>query len=632
MTGNAGDLPQSAGPACVAAAGGLVMSRAQALPRFELGPDDGTGTKPLVLPWRATLADAVRAIGGGQSAEHLETWVSGGIGMTLETSARGMSINMPDGPPYVDGELLRGRVVAILDQWDRLANEPMGSVVPWGVGDKTVIDAASGTAVPPPSRLVPRTIADAGKGAAGDICLIDDAGSVTWAELAALAADYAAGLWQAGLGPGDVAAVALPRNRHLIAAYLGVWHVGAAFAPVDATHPAARVARQLEAVGARAVVGDPGNTLPGPLPRIRPVRGSSAPEHRHSPGELAYVMCTSGSTGEPKAVGVSHGALAGCVEAFRDVLGDGRRTAYLTGSTFDISLLEFTYPLTTDGVLLVVGDARRRDPANTTRWLLDQRADLIQATPSAWSLMTDALGEDMSHTVLLCGGEALAPDLAARLTATGAQVWNCYGPTEATIWATVQPLTSETTGPVSIGRPLPGTTAHVLSGPGLVPVAVGEPGELYIGGRQLAVGYLGRDDLTAEAFVTHPVHGRVYRTGDICSWRDDGTLRFHGREDGQVKVRGHRVELVEIDAAVESHPKVRRAATLLSGEGETASLLCCLEPADGAYPDATELRTFIAGLLPGAWVPARFAIVDELPRTSSGKVDRRALTALASNS
>ncbi|MEV6162005.1 amino acid adenylation domain-containing protein [Streptomyces sp. NPDC052052] len=614
-------------------AAGLVMSRAQRLPRFTIGPD-GEAAQPLVLPWRVTLDAAARAVAERFPATDTapgDRWQSGRTGLLLRAGRpEGFSVTVPEDLRHLDADLVTGRVTALLDRWDETSASSLGQVPLWGERDRAVIGSGSGTTLPAPRRTVAQAFADRTAEEPDGECLVDDHGVMSCAELAFLAANYTTGLRRAGIGPSDVVAVDLPRDRQLIAACLGIWGAGAAFMPVDTGHPAERVAGQLAAAGARAIVGDPDGRLAGSLPHVGPVPGSPhTPSHHSAPDDLAYVLCTSGSTGKPKAVGVSHGALAGCVDAFTGILGAGRRVAHLTAATFDISLLEFAYPLVTDGVLLMVDNVRRKEPAAAIQWLTDQRADVIQATPSMWSLLVDCLRGDWSHAVLLCGGEALAPGLAARLTSTGAQLWNCYGPTEATIWCTTHRVEPGTDPAVPIGTPLPGTTAHVLTGPDLEPVPVGELGELCVGGRQLALGYLGRDDLTAQAFVDHPVHGRIYRTGDICSWQRDGTLRIHGRTDDQVKVRGHRVELPEVDAVAESCPGVRRAAGVVVQQGDDLALLCCLELQPGASPDVSDIRAFMAARLPSAWVPTQFAVLAELPRMSSGKIDRRSLRALA---
>ncbi|GGK31818.1 hypothetical protein GCM10011583_74510 [Streptomyces camponoticapitis] len=617
----------------VLTAAGLVMSRAQRLSRFTIGPEGGAA-QPLVLPWRVTLDIAARAVAERFPAAGTtpgDRWLSGRTGLLLRPGRAGrFSVTVPEDLRHLDADLVTGRVTALLGRWDETLASPLGQVPLWGERDRTVIGSGSGTTLAAPRRTVPQAFADRTAAEPDGECLVDDHGAMSCAELASLAADYTAGLRRAGIGPSDVVAVDMPRDRQLIAACLGIWGAGAAFMPIDTDHPVERVAGQVAAAGARAVVGDPDGRLAGSLPRVGPVPGGPHTPLRHSAtDDLAYVLCTSGSTGLPKAVGVSHGALAGCVDAFIGLLGVGRRVAHLTAATFDISLLEFAYPLVTDGVLLMVDSVRRKEPAAASQWLTDRRADVIQATPSMWSLLVGCLRGDWSHAVLLCGGEALAPGLAARLTSTGADVWNCYGPTEATIWCTTHRVGPGTDGVVPIGTPLPGTTAHVLTGPELEPVPVGELGELCVGGRQLAVGYLGRDDLTAEAFIDHAVHGRLYRTGDICSWQRDGTLRIHGRTDDQVKIRGHRVELTEVDAVAESCPGVRRAAAVAVPQGDDLALLCCLEPQPGASPDVADIRAFMAARLPSAWLPTQFAVLAELPRMSSGKIDRRSLRALA---
>ncbi|MEU5552801.1 amino acid adenylation domain-containing protein [Micromonospora sp. NPDC047793] len=600
----------------------LVLAHAGAAPTVtgEL-TDPATGRSVTVsAPWRARRS-VLEALVGKQIAQ---------IGS--DTAIR---VDHGDGPhilvtgadltPSADAALLAGRVDRVLATADDV---PVGAIDLCGEEDLRIVAAAHRPGRGP-GDSVPALVRAQALAHPTAIAIEDAGRSVTYTDLVAAADRYAGVLRTAGVAPGDVVAVGLPRRAELVVTLLAVWSLRAAFLPVDPKHPQARLDTLLDTADARfAVLADPQTTRPDcrvvappagdPLPAAAPLPAGDPP----TGDDLAYAMSTSGSTGRPKVVGVSHAALAHCVVTFADLLAPGTPTvAGTTALTFDISLLELFLPLATGGRLLLVDDATRRDPARLGGYLSAARPDLIQATPSGWRLILPHLSGDLAGRTLLCGGEAVTADLAARLVDTGATVWNVYGPTEATIWCTAHRLGPPVPDPVPIGAPLPGTVAVVRGRDGR-PVPVGQVGELHVGGPQLAVGYLGDPERTAVVF-----RDDEYRTGDLCAWRPDGTLSYHGRADNQVKIRGHRIELEEIETYAERHPAVIQAAAVVVTAAEDDQRLVLYVRTGGDGPAVTDvaLREHLAASLPTALLPQRIVALPELPLTPSQKVDRRAL-------
>jgi amino acid adenylation domain-containing protein len=358
--------------------------------------------------------------------------------------------------------------------------------------------------------------------------------------------------------------------------------------------------------------------------------GSGAFASMPRPGDLAYVISTSGSTGRPKGVEVEHGALANLLHAMGGLLGAGPDHAWLavTSPSFDISALELLLPLTAGGRVVLAEDGATRDPEALVRLVRARGVTHVQATPSLWRLLLEA-GFDEPGVVGLCGGEALPAALARELRPRVARLLNGYGPTETTLYSTVWEVPAEVAS-VSIGRPIDRTRVAVLD-ERLDLVPAGLEGELCIGGAGVARGYRGRPSLTAERFVADP-HGppgaRLYRTGDRVRWRPDGQLEFLGRADGQVKVRGHRVELGEIEAALLDHASVSQAAAVLrQGEPDEPGepRLVAYVVARGGRPDAAEVHAHLARTLPDAMLPSAIVVLERLPLTVGGKLDRGAL-------
>ncbi|HEX7312965.1 MAG TPA: amino acid adenylation domain-containing protein [Pyrinomonadaceae bacterium] len=467
-------------------------------------------------------------------------------------------------------------------------------------------------------------------------------GRLTYAELNARANRIARHLLTLGVGAGTLVGVLMERTPEMVAALLGVLKAGAAYVPLDAQFPPRRLAYMLEDSAApvllteerfRAALAD----TPARLVYLDAERETIA---QHSNDELArdadeespaYVIYTSGSTGRPKGVVVPHRAVVNFLRAMRREPGLDEADTLLAVTTlsFDIAALEIFLPLTVGARVRLASREVASDATLLAKTLADAGATVMQATPATWRMLVESGWREGSGLKMLCGGEALPRELADELLRRGQEVWNLYGPTETAIWSSALKLEAAG-GAVPIGRPIANTRLRVLDA-SMNPVPVGVYGELYIGGRGLAHGYLNRPALTAERFVPDPFddeHGaRLYRTGDLVRHLDGGALEFAGRLDQQVKLRGFRIELEEIEAAVNRHESVREAVVVAREVAAGDSRLVAYVVSEGGATDAAELRRALKEFLPDYMLPSSFVFLDALPLTPNGKVDRKALPA-----
>ena len=475
------------------------------------------------------------------------------------------------------------------------------------------------------------------------VAVTADGGSYTYAELIAAAGRVAHGLRAHGVGRGDRVGVCVERSERMVAALIGVLMADAAYVPLDPAFPRDRLAYMIEDAGVHVVITDrpSADALPDSVAtRLfadvdAPLWSVAAPDAARSvsdSAEAAYVIYTSGSTGRPKGVEVPHRAMVNFLTtmARQPGLAADDVLAAVTTLSFDIAGLELFLPLTVGARVVVASRADVTEGGRLLDLLHRSHATVLQATPATWRLLIEGGWTGNPPLKMLCGGEALPRDLANALVERGGSLWNIYGPTETTVWSSAERVVAGT-GPVSIGRPIGNTQLYVLDTSGqLVPPGV--PGELYIGGDGVALGYVKRPDLTAERFLPDPFAdrpgARMYRTGDVAKYRRDGRIDCLGRLDHQVKLRGFRLELGEIEAALVDHPAVREAAVVLQRDpaGE-ARLVAFAVPASEALPTASDLRRQLRTRLPDYMVPAIFIELRALPLTQNGKVDRGALPA-----
>jgi amino acid adenylation domain-containing protein len=473
------------------------------------------------------------------------------------------------------------------------------------------------------------------------VAVTDGRTALTYGELDRAAERVARRLGSAGIGRGDAVGLCTDRSTAVVVGLLGILKAGAAYVPLNFEHPPARLAHELATTAARAVVAQ--RAVAGRLPELTAglvllededaVADGARAGSDVSPDDLAYVMFTSGSTGAPKGVEVTHASLVNYVDAIVRLLGaDAEPLAFglVSAPSTDLGNTAIFPALCSGGTLILVDPAEAADPGALARRLEAEPVDVLKIAPSHLAaLLAGGDGRVLPRRTLVCGGELLSWQLVDRVRELGAcAIVNHYGPTETTVGCCAYPVPEappeERPASVPIGAPLANTACYVLDDR-LQPVPLGAPGRLYVSGAGVARGYAGDPEETAARFLADPFAAgeRMYDTGDIVRRLPDGMLEFLGRADDQVKIRGHRVEPGEVEAALRSHPLVRDAVVVARGEEGGARLVAyCAAAADA---NEEELRSHLAGILPEPMLPSVLAILDALPLTPSGKVDRAAL-------
>ncbi|HLK33364.1 MAG TPA: amino acid adenylation domain-containing protein [Terriglobales bacterium] len=465
----------------------------------------------------------------------------------------------------------------------------------------------------------------------------DNAGAITYEALNARSNRLARHLCQMGVGPGVLVGICIDRSLDMVTALLAVLKAGGAYVPLDPSFPKQRLTYMAADAGLQVVLtqkkfaGLLGDDHAGAICIDRESDWASYPDDdlraRAKADDLAYVIYTSGSTGKPKGVEISHRSLLNLLLSMQQKPGltsDDRLLAVTTLS-FDIAGLELFLPLITGATLIIADGETTRDGARLAARISQSRTTVMQATPVTWRLLLQSGWKGNPALRIWCGGEALSRDLAEQLLPRCHSLWNLYGPTETTIWSAVCRVESGI-GPVLIGEPVANTEFHVLDQRGeLVPLGV--PGELHIGGLGLARGYHNQPELTREKFVHSSIgSGRLYKTGDLVQRRSDGRLEFLGRIDNQLKVRGFRIEVGEIEAVLATHSAIKSAvvAARPDNSGELQLIAYPIASTDLA-PTAEALRGFLRQSLPDYMLPAQFVFLDAFPVTPNGKIDRAAL-------
>ncbi|HEY9132927.1 MAG TPA: amino acid adenylation domain-containing protein [Dyella sp.] len=451
-------------------------------------------------------------------------------------------------------------------------------------------------------------------------------------------------LVERGVAPGQIMAMALPRDENLLVAMLAIGLAGAAYLPLDLGAPDERLANLLGDAGPTLLLTSQAfaprlehlGTPLAMLARADTVQALTDPQSfdLSTPETSAYVLYTSGSTGLPKGVEVSHSNLSNMLEATRRLLVPIASERFLATTTviFDIAALELFLPLIVGAQTVIASDDIVRDPSRLATLVCEQGIDYMQATPSLWRMLLSYGETDLSGVHALAAGEALPGELALRLAQQADKVTNLYGPTETSVYATAIELSRVDLPAPPIGRPLLNTRVYVLDASG-GPVPTGCPGELYIAGACVAKGYLQRPELTAQRFLPDPFYpggGRMYRTGDVVRWREDGVLEYLGRTDQQIKIRGHRVEPGEIEARLLECADIADAAVTANPAGSEGDvrLSAYLVPVDGAVLQVEAVRRHLADKLPAYMIPSALVPVPALPLTPNGKLDRKALPAV----
>ncbi|WP_030785460.1 non-ribosomal peptide synthetase [Streptomyces sp. NRRL S-920] len=560
------------------------------------------------------------------------------------------------------GEELAARLVRFLGSMAASPDVPLSRIDILGPAERELVlnEWNATTTTPAPALLHDVFTARAAR-TPDATALVSGASRISFGTLEAAANRLARYLIGRGVGPERRVAVALPRSADTVVALLAILKAGGTYVPVDTAYPAERIAHLLGdstpvlllttrevAAGlperARAV---PRVTVDDPALRTRlgaHPGGAIADSERTAPlrsCHAAYVLYTSGSTGRPKGVVVEHASVANLFhDHFR---AQGRYAAELAAAerpyrmaltaslSFDASWNLLLW-MVAGQELHLIDDTLRGEPAALVRYLTEAGIDIVDTTPSHLEQLREAglgsAGHPLPRVVFL-GGEAVGKSLWQQLRALpDCDVHNMYGPTECTVDSLVARLDDDAE-PV-VGEPIANTRAYVLDA-ALCPVPAGVPGELYLAGAGLARGYLHRPGLTAERFVADPFGPpgtRMYRTGDRVRRRRNGRVEYLGRVDDQVKLRGFRIELGEVEAALTAHPEVARAAVVVrSARAGADQLVGYVVPASGADPDPADLRSALGRSLPEWMVPAAVLVLDELPLTAHGKLDRRALPA-----
>lgn len=468
-----------------------------------------------------------------------------------------------------------------------------------------------------------------------------------YGELNAKANQLAGYLRALGAKPGVTVGIGLDRSLEMVIALLAVLKTGAAYVPLDPEFPRDRlrymsVNASLTVVLTSASLSDRFDAQVCRVLCLDREGDAIAQEGDHdlgpiaTPQDLAYVLYTSGSTGQPKGVEIPHRAL---VNFLSSILREPGCTAHdvmlsVTTISFDIFGLELYVPLLAGARVEIAGREVAMDGRHLRDLCESVQPTIMQATPATWRMLVEAGWLGSKSLTVLCGGEALPSDLAASLLDRSTALWNMYGPTETTIWSTIEKL-ERADREITIGRPIANTDVYILD-QFLQPVPIGVSGELYIGGHGLARGYRGRPELTTDRFITHPFspepHAKLYRTGDLARYRTDGRLVHLGRVDHQVKIRGHRIELGEIEVALNRHPSIRQTVVAArddrAGIRQLVAYVVCQE---GLVPSQAELRSFLRSEIPEYMVPSLFVFLETMPLTANNKVDRNALPAPVSS-
>lgn len=458
---------------------------------------------------------------------------------------------------------------------------------------------------------------------------------LTYEQLWTRSGEIAAALRREDLGPHPVAGVMVERSSDMVAILLGVWRAGAAYVPLDPAYPAERLDYMIEHSGMRVLLTQRsiGWEAKGSVRviDIEEIAGSNsdskAAANSRNPSDLAYVIYTSGSTGKPKGVQVPHSALVNFLTTMHGQLpgiSEDDRLLAVTTLSFDIAGLELWLPLYAGATTVIADRATVVDGIELVRILREAKITFLQATPSTWRLLLASGWKGDRNLTALCGGEALPRDLAVELIPRVRVLWNMYGPTETTIWSTIDRVTSDE---LTIGKPIGNTQAYVLDlHRNWVPR--GSTGELWLGGDGVTCGYLGRDDLTRERFVPNPFNkrGQMYRTGDVVRLRRDGRIEYIGRNDFQVKVRGYRIELGEVQLALSRLAGIRQCVVVVREKSPgDAHLVAFYTVNEGTKASVQELRAGLRESLPDYMVPGWFMELERLPLTDNGKIDTKSL-------
>jgi amino acid adenylation domain-containing protein/non-ribosomal peptide synthase protein (TIGR01720 family) len=536
----------------------------------------------------------------------------------------------------VEAELAdhRRRLAFVLEQIVERPDRSLSSLTTMPADERTLIlETWNDTAAPTRSESIPELFAAQLPRTPDAIAVRTSGRTLTYRQLASHVAQLAHALIGAGLTPEGVVAISVPRSPEMVVGVLAAMVAGGAFVPLDPSWPQERRRRVLEESRARFVLG--GDGMPLDLDDwAYSSYSDTLPSSTIEGSRLAYVIFTSGSTGTPKGAMIRHEAICARLRwQAEEILGfgPGDATLFKAPLSFDISVNEILLPLVTGGTVVVADDGGEKDPQYLLDTIAEHGVTFVYLVSSMLDVLLDlARGTDRLDglTHVWCGGEVLTPALFRRFRSQmAATLYHGYGPAEATIGVSHVVYRDDADRiATSIGRPNPNTQLYVLDSR-LRPVPAGVGGELYAGGFLLGRGYVGAPALTSNRFVANPFGSggsRLYRTGDLARWMPDGTLDFLGRIDNQIKIRGMRLELEDVEAGVSSHPQVRHAAVDLRVTDTGVKYLAAYVIPDGPL-DVSTLQAHAASVLPEYMVPTAYVVLDSFPVTANGKLDRKAL-------
>lgn len=478
------------------------------------------------------------------------------------------------------------------------------------------------------------------------VALIAGSLRMTHKELDAASNRLARWLRKRGIARGSRVGLCLPRGQDLVIALLAVLKSGAAYVPLDPSYPIQRLHHQIDDAELALLITQQSVALARAHPPslLLDVDHSGVAETSADPLEAdpqsdarsedpAYVIYTSGSTGEPKGVAVPHRAVVNLLTSMarKPGLSPQDRLLAVTTPSFDISVLELMLPLGVGGTVVMASEAQATDGRALAELIARESISVLQATPSRWHMLIDSGWIGSPQLKALVGGEPLTSSLAKQMLARCGEVWNMYGPTETTVWSSCWRVSTDKLQSIALGHPVANTSIQVLDDHRqLCPIGV--PGEIHIGGAGVALGYYKRPELTAERFihqceVPKPLNLRLYRTGDRGRWRHDGSLEHLGRLDDQIKLRGFRVEIGEIEARLLSHPAVARAVVMLREDAPDQRRLVGYVVPEKSMPSRDQLRHHLRQWLPDHMVPGLFVELVSIPLLPNGKTNRLALPA-----
>ncbi|AFZ28245.1 amino acid adenylation enzyme/thioester reductase family protein (plasmid) [Cylindrospermum stagnale PCC 7417] len=480
------------------------------------------------------------------------------------------------------------------------------------------------------------------------VAVIFEDQQLNYRELNARANQLAHHLQALKVGPEVLVGICVERSIEMVVGLLGILKAGGAYVPLDPSYPLERLSYMLADSGVEVLLTHSKllSSLPSHTARVVCLDSDRSAIEQHQKknldvgvgaDNLAYVIYTSGSTGLPKGVQICHHSVVNFLNSMSHFPGLTQEDTFnaVTTISFDIAALELYLPLMVGAKVIVVPREIATDADLLLSKLFESKTTAMQATPATWQMLLAGGWSSNYPLKVFCGGEALSAQLAHQILETGSELWNLYGPTEATIWSAIYQVGANKTvarnenAPYAIGRPISNTQIYILDSH-LQPVSIGVPGELYIGGDGLARGYLNRPELTQEKFIANPFSqkegARLYKTGDLARYLDDGNIEYLGRIDNQVKIRGFRIELGEIEAVLTKHPQVQEAVVIAREDTPgDKRLVAYVVSNPEQVPITSELRGFLKGKLPDYMVPSVFVMQSVLPLTPNGKLDRKVL-------